>query len=235
MNPNWNEIKNWILDLVYPVLCQGCFREGSYLCAECQAKISPPLEHCPICGQPSLLGKIHPACKKASSALEGIMVIANYQDQSIHNLIWHLKYHSVQPIADILALLMTDYFISRNLLDYFRNAVVVPVPLFKKRRLIRGFNQAEILAENFAKKLGFQYLPILRRIRNTQSQVDLSRPERICNVRNAFTISPMPVIGERKIILVDDIATTGATLNECAKALKAYGAKEIWGLVVAKN
>lgn len=235
MFSNIAKIWNFILDLLYPVICQGCGKEGSYLCSECQGKIKVPQEFCLSCKRQSFLGRIHPECKKAALELEGIFVTADYQTKSIQNLIWHLKYHSVAEIAEILSLLMADYFVSRNLLDYFATAVVIPVPLFKRRLRVRGFNQAELLAQRFARRLNLEYLPILERIRNTKSQVELSEPERLQNVKNAFTVRPTPALGERKIILVDDVATTGATLNECAKVLKTYEAKEVWGLVVARN
>lgn len=96
-------------------------------------------------------------------------------------------------------------------------------------------NQAELLAAEFARRTGLEFLPILRKIKSSKRQVYLEREERLANLAGLFEADPHPSLDERKVILIDDVATTGATLNECAKVLKAQGAGEIWGLVVARN
>lgn len=224
-----------LLDFVFPKVCQGCSQEGSYLCILCQDKIQIPQERCLFCSKPSLLGRIHADCRSGEFFLEGILVAADYQNQATRNLIWHLKYHSVQAIAEILATLMADYFVQHELLDYFAASAVIPVPLHKKRLRARGFNQAEVLAKLLADKLGFQYLPILEKTKPSKRQVDLERGQRLENVQGLFWAPALPSLGERKIILVDDVAATGATLNECAKVLKKQEVSEVWGLVVARN
>lgn len=132
-------------------------------------------------------------------------------------------------------MLMAQYFLSRDLLEYFAAGLVVPVPLNRKKQKLRGFNQAEALAQEFARRTGLPCLSLLRKIKPSRSQVELEREERLKNVLGSFSASPRPSLGERKIILIDDVATTGATLNECAKVLKKEGAGEVWGLVVARN
>ncbi len=213
----------------------GCKTEGVYLCLACQNKLSNPEEHCPICAKPSMLGQVHPNCASSNIALKAIMVAADYEQESVRNLIWHLKYNYVKSIAQVLALILTDHLVKRDLLNYFANAVVIPVPLHKKRLKLRGFNQADLIAENFSKLTGLEYKPILKRARNTKSQVDLEREQRFKNVEDAFSAIATPSLGERKIILIDDVATTGATLNECAKVLRNQEPSEIWGLVAARN
>lgn len=205
------------------------------MCLSCQQKIKPPLVRCLVCDKSSFLGQTHAACRNRDTALSGLLVAADYQVESVQKLIWHLKYSSVRDIGAILAMVLTDFFVSQNLLDYFGDAAVIPVPLHKKRLRRRGFNQAAVLAEDFAKRAGLQYLPILNRLKNTKSQIDLEKADRLQNVKGLFAALPSPSLGERKIILVDDVATTGATLNECAKALQTQQVKEIWGLVVARN
>lgn len=181
------------------------------------------------------MGQVHDSCAGRDTALRGILVAAEYEQPSIRNLIWYLKYNSVRDIAYPLSLLLTDFFISRELQDYFAGGAVIPVPLHPKRLRLRGFNQAELLAERLAANLGLQYLPILQRRKNTPRQIELPREERFGNVAGSFSAIPTPSLGERKILLIDDVATTGATLNECAKVLRAQQPSEIWGLVVARN
>ncbi|MBI4124875.1 MAG: ComF family protein [Deltaproteobacteria bacterium] len=228
-------MKDLVLDLIFPKFCQGCRLEGIYLCLPCQNKIRNPPELCPVCKRPSLLGQVHPDCGSSSMALKALMVAAEYEQESIRSLVWHLKYNYVKDIAQILALLLADYLIKRDLLNYFASAAVIPVPLHKRRLRLRGFNQAELVAQDLAKLTGLEYTPILQRTKNTKSQVDLPREERLKNLEGAFSAAPAPSLGERKIILIDDVSTTGATLNECAKVLRRQSVAEIWGLVVARN
>ncbi|MDD5606052.1 MAG: hypothetical protein PHR51_01880 [Patescibacteria group bacterium] len=105
--------------------------------------------------------------------------------------------------------------------------MIVPVPLHPRRLVMRGYNQAELLASY----LGDVH-NVLKRTRRTLSQTGLSRARRVANVASAF-VCVRPVASE--IVLVDDVATTGATLNECAKVLKDAGARRVWGLVVARG
>ncbi len=223
------------LDLLFPRRCLGCGVEGNYLCLPCQEKIRFPPQRCVVCGKPSFLGRVHQECRRKKIFLKGLLVAADYQNQSIQNLIWNFKYNSVSPLGEILATLLTDFFISLDLLDFFATSAVIPVPLHKRRLRERGFNQAQVLAQKFAHKTGLEFLEVLRKEKNTKDQIELSREERLRNVQDSFASLPHPSLGERKIILVDDVATTGATLNECAKVLRGQGAGEIWGLVVARN
>jgi len=226
----------YVLDLVFPKICQGCSCEGTYLCLACQTKIKPcESERCVVCSKNSLLGRTHPDCQSRNTSLFGLLVATDYEDQTIRNLVWNLKYNSVQEIAKTLASILADFFVNRELSDYFIGAAVIPVPMRRKKLRTRGFNQAELIASEFAKRTGIQYLPVLEKIKDTESQVELERFERLENMKGAFIARPMPSLGERKIILVDDVATTGATLNECAKALRVNQPAEIWGLVVARN
>lgn len=231
----FSSIRTFFLDLIFPKLCQGCQREGTYFCYSCQNKLAPPRERCFVCSRPSLLGQTHQECQSQNLMLSGILVAADYENPGLRNLIWNFKYNSVKEIGEILSQIMSFYLQTQNLLSYFATAAVVPVPLHKRKLKIRGFNQAERLAANLAKILNLQYLPVLEKIKPTKAQVELERSQRLENLKGAFTARPSPSLGERKILLVDDVAATGATLNGCAKVLKRQGAGEVWGLVVARN
>lgn len=225
----------FLLDIFFPRLCQGCGQEGSYLCLSCQGQLKTPPQRCLVCGKPALLGKIHPECQNRKTHLAGLLVAADYHKKSVQSLIWNLKYQSASDITETLSLLLTDFLVSQDLLDYFAAGLVIPVPLHKKRLRLRGFNQADLLARHLASKLGLEFRAILKKTRNTPRQVDLSRAERQQNVENSYFAPEHSSLRERKILLIDDVATTGATLNECARVLKERGASEIWALVVARN
>ncbi|MBI4050238.1 MAG: ComF family protein [Candidatus Doudnabacteria bacterium] len=224
------------LDLLFPVLCQDCGREGRYLCLECAANLPADEPRCIACGKPSLLGRIHDDCRTREWALTGVLVAASYDAEVVRDLIWQMKYNSVASIADHLAELLVDHLVKNDLVDYFSAATVIAVPLHKTRRRERGFNQAELLATKFAARLGLQHYPeALKKINNTKPQAKLKREERMKNVEGLFAGEAIPSLEQRKIILIDDVTTTGATLNECAKVLKTQNPSEIWGLVVARN
>jgi ComF family protein len=136
-------------------------------------------------------------------------------------MIHSLKYQNTKEIADTLARLCLHHVGGKTM-------TVVPVPLHPKRLAKRGFNQAEVLAE----RMGLFVQLILKRVKNTISQTGLSRFAREQNVEGAF-VCTQSVGGE--ILLVDDVATTGATMNECARVLKRAGATKVYGLVVARG
>jgi len=146
--------------------------------------------------------------------------------QAIHGL----KYRRDFILADTLAEVLAKAW-KRNSLP---EALVTPVPLSAERLRQRGYNQAALLAQSFAERLGLPYTPeSVQRTRNTVSQVELSVAERRANVAGAFVGQPNLVM-DKTLILIDDVCTTGATLVACAQALRAAGAEAVWGLTLAR-
>lgn len=194
------------------MFCQDCGQEGSYLCPGCKTKLLAPPP----------LGK-------------NFLVAASYEESPIQRLLWNFKYNSVAEIAPVLGELLIDYIRAHSLLFELRDCLVVPVPLHQRRQRARGFNQAGLLAQNVCQKLALQYAPILKRTKNTKSQVELKRQKRLLNVQGVFALCSPTDLSGKKILLIDDVAATGATLGECAKVLQSAGAAKIWKLVVARN
>lgn len=197
--------------------------------------IRNPALRCVVCGKNSMLGRTHTECASRDWVLDGLLVAGDYHQGFLRDMIWHLKYTGVKDISLDLSTILIDYLVSLELIEYFAACVVIPVPLHQKKLKFRGYNQADLLALPLAERLGYRYLPILQKIEMTRNQADLDRLRRIENLRGAFTAQITPSIGERIVLLVDDVVTTGATLNECAKVLKQQQAREVWGLVVARN
>jgi len=225
---------DFALDLIFPKICQKCGVEGNYLCSQCLSEIKPPTMFCPECDKPSTLGLVHPVCKKQNTPLDALMVAAEYNEQAVRNLVWQLKYNSAKTVSEDLSVLLADFLVTQNILDHFADFTLASVPLHKTRLKLRGFNQAETISKNLSRKLGLRYLELLTKLKKTKRQVDLTLEQRVENVKNVFQIinrADTP----KKILLIDDIATTGSTLLECAKVLKKAGAKEVWGLVLARN
>jgi len=113
--------------------------------------------------------------------------------------------------------------------------VIVPVPLHSRKQRVRGFNQAEFLARSVSKKLDIPGGLALKRHINTRSQVELSGRERRKNLEKAFFCQDQGLVAKKTVILIDDVSTTGTTLEECAKVLRTAGARQVWGLVVARG
>ena len=214
-------IKNFLLDLFFPKFCFSCQREGEYLCLDCQATLE--------------ISGIHQ--KEKLSNLNDLYFATDYQKPLVKNLIQRFKYEPfIKELAKPLTSLIIEHF---QLLDQkpdFSDFVLIPVPLEKKKLKWRGFNQAEEIGKELSKFFRISLLNnVLAKIKETPAQVDLSEEERKENIRNAFSIKNGGQILGRKILLVDDIYTTGSTLTECAKVLKEAGAKEIIGIVIARG
>lgn len=220
-----------ILDLFFPKRCVSCGGLGTYLCTKCVKKVET-IDHpvCPVCLRQAVGGKVHPICKSAYG-LDGLVVGTRYRGP-IKKLIRKLKYRWVKGM---LAPLL--YFLVKNisLFDLPQKVILVPVPLHNKRKRWRGFNQAEMVARDLSLRFAVPVVSILERVRETKAQVELNKKQRRVNVARAFRLKDelREKVSGKNFVLVDDVYTTGATMNECAKLLKHAGAKEVWGMVLA--
>jgi len=166
----------------------------------------------------------------------------NYENLITQTLIHTLKYKFIEDLSLSLGKLLVNFlneFDKKNNFPILKNPqkiVITAVPLHKKRLLERGFNQAELLAALVAKKFRFDFQPyLLKRKRYTESQTQLTRKGRQQNLRNAFELQKSLDFSNKNVIIIDDVATTLATLNECAKALKQTNCQQVWGLVIARG
>jgi ComF family protein len=229
-----NKILRYFLDIFYPNRCVGCGAHGHLLCFPCVEKIEMIKTNlCQECGKISQNGKYCQNCKaRLATNLRGVIVATHYGEGPIKELVHHLKYNGLIELSEIAGELMANKLISINLrsLDKF---ILVPVPLHKKRQKERGFNQSLLIADYMAKRLGILVADLLVRNVETRTQVGLSKKERVKNIANAFSIKTTDI--PEKVLLVDDVVTTGSTLVECAKVLSAAGVKEIWAIVLARN
>lgn len=238
MKYDFKIVKNFILDLIFPKDCIGCGGEGKYLCGQCLEKIEfVGSDYCPLCKKPSPFNEICPVCKK-DTAIKAIWVAGDYNKQILQDLIHNLKYNYLEDISANLAQYLLRYLKYKNVFENFKifsdNAVFAPVPLHRKRFISRGFNQSKLLANNLGALTGIKTADILQRLKNTETQINLSRQQRQENVKGAFEVTNRNFCN-KKIILIDDVLTTGSTFKECAKVLAEAGYDEIYGLVVAQR
>lgn len=207
---------------------------GQFFCGSCRDKIEFfDVQVCPYCERPNLYGLTHPRCAK-KDGLDGMFVLAHYRGP-IREAIRQIKYTGAYTINKELAKMIVAKYHAKFSFDY-----LTPVPLANKRENERGFNQAEKLARELGNVLCIKYYgKLLVRIRETKPQFDLKQEDRLKNVQKAFALSPAhntyPIIHNTFVCLVDDVATTGATIFECAKVLKSAGAAKVYAICVARG
>lgn len=232
-------IKNFLLNLLFPPFCLNCQREGNYLCQDCLSLIDiSNYQYCPFCHPPKIVldGKTCKFCKR-NKKLNGLFSATSYQDFIIKKVIGQFKYQPyIKELSKILASLIITHFQLLAKSPNFSQAILIPIPLEKKKLKERGFNQAEEIAKELSIFLKISLVNnILLKIKETLPQIELSGKEREENIKGAFACQKSDILKGKKILLVDDIFTTGSTMEECARVLKKAGAKEVWGIVVARG
>jgi ComF family protein len=247
MFPLFTKIKNLILDIFFQPICLNCQKHlqrskttnssestNNYLCDNCynSIKLNNTL-FCPVCR--ARLAENKRICHYDSSYL--LAAAGNYDDPALQNLIHYFKYKYFRNLAPILGEILIQYLNSLNPKFYILNSkpIVIPIPLHPRRERKRGFNQAKLIAEIVAQYFALPLIDGLKRIKNNKPQVNLKNDElRNKNVANCFKIKNSDFVQGKNIILVDDVFTSGATMNEAVKVLKENGAKRIIALVLAK-
>ncbi len=203
---------------------------GSFYCPACRASVSfvlPPV--CPLCGRPQNSPGLCKGCSERPLHIDGIRSVAVF-DGALRRAIHGLKYNYAHSLAAPLGGMLVAFWHTSPL----PAEVIVPVPLHPRRRRERGYNQAALLALRLGEGVGLPVLTdALRRVRNTRSQTRLNARQRRQNVAGAFACAGEGVRGQR-VLLVDDVCTTGATLEACSIALKEGGARSVWALTLAR-
>lgn len=223
-----------ILDLIYPPHCVVCRNaDDGYLCQKCIDKIAliePPL--CNKCGKPSQ-ESICDECRQHDYAFVCARSAAIF-DGPLRDAIHSLKYRNNEVVADPLAQIMADAFVGTRLAR--STDILVPVPIHSSRMLQRGFNQSEVLARILASHINKPIeAKVLRKSRKTKHQVDLPHDERSINVRGSFDVINAEKISNKRVLLIDDVFTTGSTLNEAARVLLDAGAAEVRAYTLARS
>ncbi|HOP48125.1 MAG TPA: ComF family protein [Desulfobacteraceae bacterium] len=237
-----------LIDIIYPPRCAICRKflredgskgstEYESFCRECISEFKPcasPL--CPVCGRPFISDaredhlcedclRKRPLFKAAASPF--------IYDGVIMNAIHQFKYGQKSFLAKSLGPVLAGF--ARRWISEQKDLLTMPVPLHPKRLRERGFNQSLLLAGHVAQRLNsrLDYLT-LKRVRYTLSQTGLGREERRKNVRGAFQVEDSDPVRGRVILLIDDVTTTGNTLNECARVLMKAGSREVMCLTLAR-
>jgi ComF family protein len=218
------------LDILFPPRCGGCGQKGSHWCPDCQRNVNLiALPVCESCGQKINQPGRCTRCVHVPPAFTALRSWGVFEGP-VRNAIINLKYHRDIGLGEALAVPLAQML--RELA--WEVEIVLPVPLGVARLRQRGYNQAGAVAYPLALAAGLSYRPnALRRTRETTSQVGLSYEDRLVNVSGAFRADP-GTVSQRNALVVDDVATSSATINACAMALLKAGAKQVYGLTVAR-
>lgn len=221
-------ILDLLIDFVFPKFCVVCDKEGAFLCRKCKKKPPLALQICPMCTRPSIYGLTHEYCRK-KNGMRGLISIFDYRDGGVKKAVEAIKFGFNRELVKIM---LSGWKIPKN----WEEVVLVPVPLHRYRQNWRGFNQAELIA----KVVGGKKTPVvmaLTRIRATAQQANVAnKKSRAENLKGCFRVDEEKLgqISGKKVVLVDDVFTSGATSRECAKELRKAGVKQVWGFCLAR-
>lgn len=227
-----------IIDALWPAFCVFCEKpikekeeKEHLLCGDCSRGL--PVSRnlaCAVCG--ARLPENKKICHRFASYLLAAPFAYNFEPAK--KVIWDLKYGKKKVLARPLGRLLASHLSFLPKMD-FTDWLIVPIPLHPAKEQQRGFNQAALLAEHLGRQLNLPVADALKRIKETKAQAETKeRAERLENLQGAFAVVRPELVAKRKIILVDDVSTTGVTLAEAAKTLRKAGAKSVLGLAVAK-
>ena len=234
------KIKEIVLSTFFPRTCFGCDKEGKYICDKCQVFIGEASLICPVCEKPSFAGQKHQECSTRNQ-LDGLVGIWEYEG-ILKEALFKIKYWS--NFDAIPEFIKKTFLVMRRDLPRFENFLsflfsedvyIAYVPMFRKKKRRRGFNQSEKIAQSLGKISKKETISLLEKIKDTESQTQLNREERIENVKDSFRVLPDLSFIPKKVVLVDDLWTTGSTMKECAKILKIGGVEKVWGFALFRN
>jgi len=220
-----------LLTLIFPERCTGCNQLGSLFCDECQRKVQfvlPPL--CPLCGYPSSENLVCPQCQRSPLAIDGIRSVAFFEG-SLRQAVHAFKYQGLRTLAVPLARMVSACWQREPL----PADAIVPVPLHRHRLRERGYNQAGLLAQVLGRESNLPvYEGWLVRAKATSPQVELDAWARKENVAGAFQCRQPEAVEGRRVLLIDDVCTTGSTLESCSLALRQAGARSVWAFTLGR-
>lgn len=224
----------FILDWLFPKLCIGCGFLGEYLCLNCIKSLKTKKTVCFYCEKSSPAGTTHSACSKKGPITGNLSL---YQYSGLMSKIIHsYKYKLNQTIINAFLIEAVQPQISK-IQEFLplTNPKLIPVPLNIKRMRRRGFNQALTICNYLSKALGLQINEVLIKTRETQPQAGITKlKERKANIKGVFVVTSDRLIKKQDVIIIDDLVTTGATVNEIGKVLKKAGARRVYSFALAR-
>lgn len=210
------KVVDFTLDILFPKYCFACEQEGAYICKACLQK--------------AFVQTNTPHTEKNT------FVAGSYKNHYLREIIHYLKYHFIQELATPLGDFLSQFFQQRFNADFLQssNNILVPVPLHPKKFRQRGFNQSELIARGVSKNLNIPVALALKKIKSTAAQMTIEeRDTRLANVKHTFACDNSNTVQGKTIFVIDDVITTGATMEECNYILTQAGAKKVFKIAVA--
>lgn len=227
-----------LLDFLFPKRCVQCKKTGAYICTNCFSYITfTDVIVCVVCQRPAIGGLTHPVCK-TKYGVDGVFPSLVYVG-IVKKLVYMFKYPPyLSDLRSTLTELFYEGIIQKE--QFYKQleipSVFVPVPLHSSKIRKRGYNQAKKLAEGLSEKFDIPVMDCVARVKNTKTQVGLTKEERQDNIKDAFAVKKEFIErlkNVQQVFLVDDVATSGATLREAGKVLKKAGVEKVWGVTLA--
>lgn len=226
-----------LVDFVFPIKCLDCGKRVRYICKACLNKVTKAKQVCIECKKPAIDGITHTKCKRplGLDACTSIWKYSGVIRKSLISLKYKFAYQIAKELADYIVV-----FLSKKDIKLPNKAILIPIPLHKLRNNWRGFNQVEEIGKLVSQKMNWEYHPdILVRKGIKRPQAELKKDERAKNIRGVFSLNPKYkklnlLTTNYKILLFDDVFTTGATIKEATKVLKRNKIKFVWGLTIAR-
>lgn len=215
-------LKNFLLDLLFPKKCYGCGYDNIWLCQKCLANLKLYEGEVP----------------RALNNIRDLIIAGEYKDKVLSDLITAFKFGFNKELVVPLFIFLKSALDKKILIDnlsgkLWQDILIIPIPLHKKRKKWRGFNQSELIARELSNYYGWPLSLDLVKIKNTSTQVELSEDKRLNNLKEVFKWIGEPIT--QTILLIDDVITSGATINEAEITLKNAGATRIIKVAIAKG
>lgn len=228
------KIKDTLKDIFFPLryTCSSCGKEvfnGQSFCEECNNNLKFISEKkCQKCGRETAFATEECSSCYGETAVDVSRSVFVY-DGPIKNVIYKFKYSFAPYLAEVLAPFLKNVYLE----NFFAPDIITFVPMSEKAEKKRGYNQSELLADELAKLLSTDAYSVLEKVKDTPNQAELDFKERSRNLKGAFRVTDKKIVKGKRILLIDDVLTTGATSREVASALKMAGSKSVYLLTVA--
>lgn len=231
------KIINFFKDLIAPKKCYSCSKEWHFLCSNCFDSIGYFESICPVCKQSSRHFEVHFYCKNDFVYYDKLIILTHYKNTAIKHLIKDAKFYQRKDILEDLSVYLWNtlfYHCDEKMEDL----IFISTPMYFWKKILRGYNQSEILTLYLSKIFWvFYHFKIIKKIKSTKQQSHLSKMERKENLKNSYKINQHELLKykNKTFIIVDDVVSTGTTLNEIAKLLKSQGVTKVYGLCLASD
>ncbi len=227
----------FLKDILFPKVCLGCWALGSYICSSCEQKLKLiEIDTCLYCRKKSYAGLTHPGCKKRNG-IDGLICFYHYNG-FFQKIIKHVKYRLVKDVFEEFRQIIQPE-IKEKLLFYkrlTRNGLLQCVPLSSIKQKTRGFNQVFLIGSFFNVILQLPVIDYFDRVKKTPPQAEMQgKKERYQNIRKAFKKKRNVTLDNAVVLIVDDVVTSGLTLQEFARTIKKAGASKVYAIALAKG